>query len=165
MKNNFKETLFIALFLSFLACDTAQAQIFATNRAFNAHDPMRAEQFGLPRKIQILSIELYRDNIFDNLRSRIIYKINEEKLQSESLAELQSTQGNGSYIVRSFLFSTGNYGAGCGPHNLTRAYVNFLLSADASQMSGQTFYAINETTQDNCHTPMQTEQLDYSVDE
>ena len=135
-------------------------------RDFNAHQGVRARELGFPVSPTLVSMKAYREDIFSAPSFEITYKTaqNSPLIVVTGPAQVLSKDSQ-SAVLRMAITQQGEFGSSCGAHDMRILYVIFRISLQGESASGHRFLGVHEQTPDNCHSPMEIEEITYTIDE
>jgi hypothetical protein len=139
---------------------------FDISRDFNAHQGTRAQELGFPLSPTLVSMKVYREDIFAGPRFEITYKTSQNSpvILATGSAQVLSRDSQ-SAVLRMAIAQHGEFGAACGPHDMKILYVVFRIGLQAEFANGHRFLGVHEQTPDNCHSPLELEEITYTIDE
>ena len=139
---------------------------FDIARDFNVHQGSRAGELGFPLSPSLVSMKVLREDIFSQPRFEITYKTaqNAPLVIASGNAQILSKDSQ-SLVLRVLLAQHGELGSSCGPHDMKLLYVVFRIGLQGEFVNGQRFLGVHEQTPDNCHSPMDVEEISYTIDE
>lgn len=157
---------FILFFLIPYVHGSAVIGVYDIYRDFNSHDPVRAVEQGFPKSPILVEMKLTRDNIFAAPVAHVTYKKSQQSTAEVAEAPLQIINSTTEYFtVRIALSQHGEEASSCGPKDLKTLYVVMNIGVQGDFVSGQRVLGIRESTEDDCHIPVKTEEFSYSIDE
>jgi hypothetical protein len=116
---------------------------------------------GLPSTLVVYSVEVYRDGVFEPLMALVSYESSDAGARTVRVPLQSLGRVEGGYVAGVMLESRGLMGSSCGPHDMRRLTLEFVLDRAGKNLREFRVLGRAEETPDNCHTPLETRDYDY----